>query len=170
MTIAHFLIASVAIIGCIWDLRTRRIPNYVTFGAAALAILYASIAGGWPAVLRSAAGWTVGLGLFLPFFLLRGLGGGDLKLLAAFGAWFGPAGMLLLAFYTAVAGGVMALVVVLVRGYFATAFKNLWLLLCHWRVVGLTPLAAVSLDNPRAQRLPYGVAIAAGVMATLWLH
>ena len=170
MTSAHVIIIIVALAGCISDLRTRRIPNYLTFGAAALAIGYALVTGGWPAAVFSTAGWAVGLILFIPFFFLRGLGGGDVKLLAALGAWFGPAGMLVLAFYTALAGGLMALVVVLINGYFSTAFKNIWLLLCHWRVTGLSAMPEISLDNPRSKRLPYGVAIAAGAVTTLWLH
>ena len=170
MTSAHVIIATTALTGCIWDLRTRRIPNYLTFGAAALGVGYALITGGWAAAGLSAAGWAVGLMLFIPFFCLRGLGGGDVKLLAALGAWFGPAGMLVLAFYTALAGGLMALVVVLVNGYFSTAFKNIWLLLCHWRVTGLSAVPDISLDNPHSKRLPYGVAIAAGAVTTLWLH
>jgi prepilin peptidase CpaA len=170
MTSAHVIIITTALAGCIWDLRTRRIPNYLTFGAAAFGLGYALITGGWPAAGLSAAGWAVGLILFIPFFWLRGLGGGDVKLLAALGAWFGPAGMLVLAFYTALAGGLMALVVVLVNGYFSTAFKNIWLLLCHWRVTGLSAVPDISLDNPHSQRLPYGVAIAAGAVTTLWLR
>jgi prepilin peptidase CpaA len=170
MTFAHVIITAIALTGCLWDLQTRRIPNYLTFGGATLGVLYALVTGGWQAAAVSAAGWAVGLILFIPFFLLRGLGGGDVKLLAALGAWFGPAGMLVLAFYTAVAGGLLALVVVLFTGYFSTAFKNLWLLLCHWRVTGLKAVPDISLDNPHSRRLPYGVAIAAGAVTTLWLH
>jgi len=171
MNTSHLVIALMAVLGGIWDIQTRRIPNYLTFGGAALGFAYALATAGWPGLLsHGLAGWLVGVALFLPFFLLRGLGGGDVKLLAALGAWLGPSGMLTLAFYTAMAGGVMALVAVLSRGYFSTAFKNLWLLFCHWRVAGPRPLPEVSLDNPRAPRVPYGVAIAAGALVTLWLH
>ncbi|HKY20077.1 MAG TPA: prepilin peptidase [Vicinamibacterales bacterium] len=170
MSTVHVMIALVAVTGGLWDLRTRRIPNYLTFGCTVLAFAYALVTGGWPGLGTSAAGWVVGFLLFLPFFLLRGMGGGDVKLLAALGAWFGPAGMLVLAFYTAMAGGVIALGVVLARGYFSTAFKNLWLLLCHWSVIGLKPVPEISLENPRAPRLPYGVAIAVGALTTLWLE
>jgi hypothetical protein len=52
----------------------------------------------------------------------------------------------------------------------ATAFRNLWLLLCHWLVAGPRPLPEVSLDNPRAPRVPYGLAIAAGALMTIWLR
>ena len=52
-----------------------------------------------------------GIVLFLPFFLLRGMGAGDVKLLAALGAWLGPMQTIWLALFTSIAGGVMALVI-----------------------------------------------------------
>ena len=49
-------------------------------------------------------------------------------------------------------------------------FRNLWLLLCHFRVAGLKPMSELSLDNKNTLRLPYGLPIAAGAILTLWLH
>ena len=57
----------------------------------------------------------VGLLLFLPLFALRAMGGGDVKLLAAFGAWLGPVLVFWVAVYGAIAGGVLALLLVLWR-------------------------------------------------------
>jgi len=168
MSLSHWVVALTALIGCVHDVRHRRIPNYLTFGSAVLALVYALATGGRASLAASLAGWLIGFGLFVPFFLLRGMGGGDVKLLAALGAWLGPLGMVALAFYTALAGGAMALVLVLSRGYFTTAFRNLWLLLCHWRVVGLKSLPEVSLENQRTPRLAYGLAIAVGAMTTIW--
>jgi prepilin peptidase CpaA len=168
---SQLVVGLIAVVGGVWDIQTRRIPNYLTLGSAALGFLYALYSGGWQALLfTAAAGWLVGFALFMPFFLLRGLGGGDVKLLAALGAWLGPAGMLTLAFYTAIAGGVLALVAVLSKGYLGKALGNIWLLLCHWRVAGPRPLQEISLENPRAPRVPYGVAIAAGALVTIWRH
>ena len=62
------------------------------------------------------AGWIVGLLVFLPLFALRAMGGGDVKLLAAFGAWLGPALVFWVAVYGAIAGGLLALLLVLWRG------------------------------------------------------
>jgi prepilin peptidase CpaA len=170
MSLTHVIIVVVALAGSLCDVRTRRIPNYITFGAAAVGFAYAFATSGWLGLGMSMAGWLVGCALFLPLFFLRGLGAGDVKFLAAFGAWFGPAELFSVFFYTALAGGLMALVLVFARGYFQTAFQNIWLLLCHWRVAGLKPHPEVTLDNPRAPRLPYGVAIAAGAITTIWLH
>jgi prepilin peptidase CpaA len=166
----HVLVALTALAGCLHDLRSRRIPNYLTFGSAAVAFVYALATAGWSGLAVGIAGWALGIALFIPFFLLRGMGAGDVKLLAALGAWIGPISLLSLTFYTAISGGVMALVVVLWRRKLIVTFENLWLLLCHFRVIGLKPMSDLSLENKNTLSLPYGLPIAAGTILTLWLH
>src|SRR4029453_18625043 len=97
----------IAATACAFDLRTRRIPNSLTFAAALAALLFHRVTGGCDGAMTPAGEWVVGLFLFLPFFALRGMGGGDVKLLAALGAWLGPQQVLWLAIYTGIAGGVM---------------------------------------------------------------
>jgi prepilin peptidase CpaA len=161
---------TVALLGCVTDLRSRRIPNVLTFGAAAGAFGFHLADAGLTGLGWSAVGWITGLALFLPFFLLRGIGGGDVKLLAAIGAWVGAGAVVWLAIYAALAGGVMALVVALSAGYLGQAFRNVWSLLMFWRVAGLRPHPGLTLDSPGAPRLPYAVPIAAGLVVTLWLR
>ena len=170
MTMPHFFIILTAVAGCVHDLYSRRIPNYVTFGSALLALGYGVVNGGWAGFGVALAGWMLGVALFLPFFALRGMGAGDVKLLAALGAWIGPIALFSLTFYTAMAGGVMALVVILWQRKLASTFRNIWLLLCHWRVAGVKPLAELTLENKNAPRLAYGLPIAVGAMVTIWLH
>ena len=107
----------VAIAACVADLRTRRIPNALTLGAAGAAIVFHAANGGGSGLLFAALGWGLGLLLFLPLFALRGIGGGDVKLLAGLGAWLGPSMVLWIAAFTAIAGGVFALVVSAMHGY-----------------------------------------------------
>jgi prepilin peptidase CpaA len=170
MTIPHVAAIVVAALGCVTDLRTRRIPNVLTFGAAAGAFGFYLFGGGWSGLGWSVGGWAVGLAVFLPLFVLRGLGGGDVKLLAALGAWLGPGTTIWLALWSAVAGGPLAVVVALSRGYLRTAFSNLWSLLTFWRIAGVRPHPAVNLETSGSPRLPYALPIAAGLMVTLWLH
>jgi prepilin peptidase CpaA len=159
---------SVALVACVVDLRTRRIPNALTFAAAAGALLFHAASGGWGGLGRAAGGGAIGLALFLPFFLLRGLGGGDVKLLAALGAWLGPAGALSLAVWSMIAGGPMALVVAAWRGYAKQAIGNVRSLVLFWRVMGLAPHPTITLDQPGSPRLPYSLPIAVGLMVTIW--
>src|SRR5580765_5769850 len=113
----HAAVLIVGGIACVCDLRTRRIPNILTFGGAALAIIYSMWTSGPGGLVTSIGGWLVGAALFLPMFVLGGMGAGDVKLAACTGAWLGPMAALFVALYSAIAGGVMALAVALGTGY-----------------------------------------------------
>jgi prepilin peptidase CpaA len=160
----------VAGIACVTDIRARRIPNLLTFGAAALACVVHGFTGGVSGLGSSAFGWIVGLVLFLPFFLLQGMGAGDVKLLAALGAWMGPKDVAFVAMYTTMAGGILALAVALVRGYLRTALVNLWFIVTHLSVMGLKPVPGMTLADRSGPRLAYAVPIFVGLMVTIWLH
>jgi prepilin peptidase CpaA len=152
------------------DVSTRRVPNALTFGAAAAGMAFALATGGMAGLGWSVAGWVVGIALFLPLFALRAMGGGDVKLLAAMGAWLGPALVCWVAVYGAIAGGVVALPLLVWRKRLRATLVNMWGLVAHWRTSGLEPHPVVTLDNPEAVRLPYALPIALGALATLWLR
>lgn len=167
----HQLVAlAVGLAACVFDLRTRRIPNLLTLGGAAAGLAYWLTRGGPSGLGVSAAGWGAGLAVFLPFFLLGGLGAGDVKLIACLGAWLGPSQAAWTALYAAIAGGVMAVVVALATGYIRTAVDNLYLLLVHFRASGVRPHPDLTLEKGRGPRLPYALPIAAGTIAAMWLH
>ena len=170
LALKSVVVVSVGLIACVTDLRSRRIPNLLTFGAAGAALIYGFSTGGWSGAGSAALGWLIGVVAFIVPFALGGLGAGDVKLLAAIGAWLGPAGAIWVALYTGVAGGVMALVVALAHGYLRRALSNLWLLLMHWRVFGLRPLTELSLEGSEGPRLAYAIPIFAGLVAALWLQ
>lgn len=152
----------------LWDLRTRRIPNELTFGAAAIAMGYGLFIGGPWGLLMAVAGCVAGAALFFPLFALGGMGAGDVKLLAALGAWLGPVDAVWLAIFASIAGGVVAVFVALYHGYLRQAGLNIWLMLMHWRAAGLQPVAGLTLRDATAPRLAYAVPIAVGVVITLW--
>src|SRR5262249_58939178 len=90
------------------DLRARRISNRLTYTTAGLGLAIHAAAGGWGGLSWSAVGLLAGLAAFLLPFLLGGMGGGDVKLMAAIGALQGPQFVLLTAVYAGLAGGVLA--------------------------------------------------------------
>ena len=98
------------------------------------------------------------------------MGAGDVKLLAALGAWAGPGDAVWMALYAGIAGGVFAVVVALGRGYLREMLSNLWGLLMFWRVVGVQPHPELTLRTGRGPRLPYAFPITAGAVAMLWLR
>jgi prepilin peptidase CpaA len=167
MTYAALVIALTA---CILDLRTSRIPNWLTFGGSAIGLLAAAFLGGTAGAELHLLGWSVGLVIFLPVFVLGGLGAGDVKLMACLGAWLGPIGVLWTALYAAIAGGILALLVSIATGYARQAFRNIWNLLLEWFFTGIHPVPALTLDEGRGPRLAYALPIAAGALVTIWLR
>jgi prepilin peptidase CpaA len=170
METTQAIVVILAAVACWCDIRTKRVPNLLTLGGAALALLYSLAVHGPAGFVVSAGGWLTGAVLFLPLYLLGGMGAGDVKLLACLGAWLGPRAAFFAALYSSIAGGLMAIVVGLATGYLREAFRNLWLLLAHWRVVGIRPLAELTLDGSRGPRLPYALPIAAGAVAAMWFR
>ena len=166
----HVIAVVIALIACVTDLRSRRIPNVLTFAAALAGLAFHTINGGLNGSLVSLAGWTVGLLAFLAPFALGGMGGGDIKLVAALGAWLGPAETVSLAIYSVLVAGAAALLISATHGYLRQALSNIYLLLMHWRVVGIRPLHDVSLAGGKGPRLAYAVPVFAGLVATIWLR
>lgn len=163
-------VVTVVLAAALCDLRTRRLPNALTFGAAGVALAVHGAAGGWVELAHAAVGWGVGLVLFLPLYALGGMGAGDVKLLGAIGAWLGPMGAVWTGLYGAIAGGVMALVVAIGRGYLRTALRNVGSMVLAWFLTGPRPVEGLTLAESRSIRLPYAVPLAAGALATLLMH
>jgi len=170
MSFLQIVVGTVLILACISDLRTRRIPNVLTLSAIAGALLFHALTGGVSAAGWSLAGCVVGAALFFPMFALRGMGAGDVKLLAAVGAWLGPSQVVLVALAASVAGGLIAIAVALAYGYLRTAVRNVWMLLMHWRVMGVRPVHEVTLEGARGPRLAYAFPISIGTLVTLWFR
>jgi prepilin peptidase CpaA len=114
-------------------------------------------------------GVLVGLGLFLPLYLLRAMGAGDVKLLAMVGAFLGPTDTFRVALATMIIGGVMAIVFVVLKGTVGRLAQNLRSLFQVGLLdvlVGRAPDLQLA-PSLSAGRLPYGVAISAGTMGYL---
>jgi prepilin peptidase CpaA len=160
----------VAALASVADLRTRRIPNLLTFGATLCAIVLQTSTDGTRGLGLSLAGWLVGVAIFFPVFALGGMGAGDVKLVGALGACLGPIGALHVAAGAAIAGGLLAVVLTLRTGYFATAVANVRRLFGFWRTNGLTPMPDLTLSSGSGPRLAYAVPILIGTVGALWFR
>jgi prepilin peptidase CpaA len=139
------------------DLRSRRVPNLLTMPLACAGLLLAAIGGTGLTVTDAFFGCLVGLGVMLPLHILGGTGAGDVKLLAAFGAFLGPAGVLGAFIRMAIVGGVIALGVALHRGRLRETLNGTVLLAV--RVDGV----AAALEHPATDnKFPYAPAVAIG--------
>jgi prepilin peptidase CpaA len=161
---------ALGLLACLTDSMWRRVPNVLTLGAAVLAVVTRFVVEGWSGIGWSVAGWSVGLLILLPLFALRGMGGGDVKLLAAFGAWLGPRLVAWTGLYGAIAGGVLAVAVTLWHGSFRRTLANVLLLAMHWRVAGLRPVEGLTLETSHSPKLPYAIPLTVGLVVALWLE
>jgi prepilin peptidase CpaA len=151
------------------DLRSRRIPNWLTESALAVGVAANTILSGWGGLKTSLLGALVGLALLLPFVLLRSLGAGDWKLAGALGAFAGPSLLLDLLMASIFVAGVMALALVVYKGRVRQTLRNIGHILVSLVTFRL-PESRVSLDNPDSLKIPYGVALALTVVlyGILW--
>jgi len=151
------------------DIVSRRIPNVViAIGLIASLTVQASLHGPLAGGANWLAGVSTGFALLVPFYLVRGMAAGDVKLLMMIGTWVGPEMTFHIALATFLIGGAWSLVVTLSRGRTRQMLVNLWWLFNNARRMGhkagrgpLAPIESVG-------SLPYGVAIAAGTLGMLF--
>jgi prepilin peptidase CpaA len=148
-----------AVCAGVLDWRYRRMPNWLTISGLAAGIGVNIALSGWPGAKASLLGAALGLGLLLPFVLLRSLGAGDWKLAGALGACLGPGQLTTVLMGTILVAGVIALAVVIWKGRFVQTMRNIVQMLAA--LVSLRmPGPEVSLDNPQSTKIPLGVAMA----------
>lgn len=146
------------------DLRSRTVPNGLVAAGAAVGLLLNCFEAGMPGGTRSVLGAVAGLAVFLPFYLLGGMGGGDVKLMGALGACVGPMPALKMAVAAAAAGAVLAIVVAARRGVLARTLSGAGRLMGSWLTRGPRPDPELTLENPQALTIPYALPIAAGAL------
>ena len=149
-----------------FDLRFRRIPNWLTFPVMVAGIAYHTCVGGIPGLALSIGGLLFGFCLFFVFYTLGGMGAGDVKLMAAIGSLLGPKDVLFAALYTAIAGGVYAILLLLPKNSNREALARY--------SYGEKPCIDWTFYNyiPKGERekttpLCYGIAIAIGTLIVL---
>jgi prepilin peptidase CpaA len=148
------------------DVLTRKIPNLITFPALLLALVTHLVLGGRDGFLASLAGMAVAGAVLLPGWLMRWMGAGDVKLMAAVGAWLAFPQALIALLASLVAGGAIAAVVALRRGVFWTAVRNA-AFTGAWTISGTAGAAPAPLTT--GIRFPFALAVLAGCTTALWL-
>ena len=146
------------------DLRSRRIPNWLVFPFLLAGIVVSGALRGWSGIGHSLAGIALGGLLFGVLCALGGMGMGDVKLVAAIGAWIGPAQLLTALVITGMAGGIMVLCWAVAGGFLSELFQGTGDLLLGFGKRGLRPHPELVLDNPLTRKMPYAPAIAIGTI------
>jgi prepilin peptidase CpaA len=158
-----WVLAVVLAVGGGWmDWRTRRLPNWWTVSGLALGVALNAALLGWAGARQAFLGAGLGLLVLLPFVWVRAMGGGDWKLMGALGALLGPAQLLVLLYVSAITAGIMALIEIFRRKRVRRTLSNIGRLILS--IVTLGRIGGVrqeiSLDNPHATAVPFGVAVA----------
>lgn len=163
------LIVVVVTVAVVTDLLWRRIPNFLTFPAFALAVVVRVFFQGWTGLGLSLAGALVAPVLLLMIHGGKGIGMGDLKLTAAIGAVLGPVMAVVMVLLSALAGGLLAIGAMLRPGGQLAELVSVF-------SIGLpffkrkrgedTPAGR----RPSTETIPYGLAIGAGALMTLAVY
>jgi len=164
---AQILLGILTLVAAGFDIRYRRIPNWLVLSGIVAGFIWNLYSSGWAGLGHAAAGLGLGFALYFPLYLLRARGAGDVKLLAAAGAIAGPGNCFWIFLLTAVLGGLIAMVYLMARGRVRHTFFNL-----SWIVSDLTKLRAPYQSNEeldvttnKGMRLPHGAMIAVGAAA-----
>jgi prepilin peptidase CpaA len=168
-----------SIVAALTDIMKFKIYNILTLPLLVAGLLYHAAVGGMPGLLGSVLGLALGGGILLLFYLLGGMGAGDVKFLAAVGAWLG----VLLTFYvflaSAIAAGIYALVLILVYGSPRQTYVNIQIM-CHRMTMLWRHLSSEERIEAEVQRIdrhrriiPFAAMMAVGMLCVLvyfWLQ
>ena len=152
MSMQVWIAIVVGLAAVIDDLARRHIANWIPVAALAGGFGWQIGQSGWRGILTALLGTVVGFAVFLIFYLLGGMGGGDVKLMAGFGALLGAGRLLEAALWTAGVGGIMAVAAI------------------GWKVLRRHSRNSVSIsveEREREASIPYAPAIAVGVWLSL---
>jgi len=140
------------------DLKRREIANWIPLAALVGGMGWQIGLNGWKGILYGLGGAAAGFAVFLIFYLLGGMGGGDVKLMSGFGALLGTTRLLYAALWTAGIGGVIAIVVLALRAarrrFGSEAPRE-------------GPRGRTTENGERRESIPYAPAIALGVWLSL---
>jgi prepilin peptidase CpaA len=146
------------------DVRTRRIPNWLSLPFALAGMVFGTLTAGASGLLVSLEGTALALLLFGWVWVLRGMGMGDLKLAAGVGAWIGPSQFVMAFVMTGIVGGIMAVCYAVRRGSLARSLDNVGDLLAHLGAAKPQPHDEIRLGGSKAVAIPYAPAIAIGTL------
>lgn len=149
------------------DLRGRKIYNAIIFPSLVIAFGIHALTEGWSGLAHSLLGFAAGLGILLIPYLMGGMGAGDVKLLALVGALKGVGFVLAASVYMGLFGGVIALAIMLFKGGIRERIRYIGYALTCLR---FRMLPRWEDGTWTSGAYPYGVAIAGGALACLWLE
>lgn len=155
-------LAAMVLIAAFTDLKRREIPNWLTLGGIAAGLALNTSLAGLSGLKTAGAGLGLAALIFIPLFVMRWLGGGDVKIMGAIGALAGPQYMIVIFVFDAILGGIAALVLVIARGRLLKTLRNIP------RMFRLQRDSELEAGGEKSLGLPRAVTIAAATLLVLW--
>lgn len=151
------------------DYAQKRVPNWLNLTLAAAGLTFQGVHFGWSGLTQGTLGLLTGFGLLIVPWLMHGMGAGDVKLMAAIGAWLGPWLTLVSFCAGAVLGGVIAAVMILSSGRVVQACANLQTIVAKLRrwETAFSDFGGARSFGETSQLLPYGVPLTIGTIGVL---
>ena len=151
------------------DIKEQKIYNKVLLPALILGLVANVFVNGLPGLKSSGLGLLLGMGLLILPFLAGGIGAGDVKLMGVIGVLQGPMFVLIAFLMTAVAGGVISLVLMWRMKMMKKTFRNMGTALMS--LLLMIPRGAVmeGFQQTRAISFPYGIAISVGTLLAYFI-
>ncbi|MFN7935859.1 MAG: prepilin peptidase [Bryobacteraceae bacterium] len=162
-------LAALVVLAAVLDFRSRTVPNWLTVSGAVTGVALHAALSGWGGLKFSLLGLGLGFLIFLPLFALRGMGGGDVKLMAAIGAMAGVSNTFVIFILTAVLGGMLAIGMLLWKGGMGRTLRNVGHILSQLGK-GKAPHAGrpeLDIDQSSSLKLPYAIPMALGTLLYL---
>lgn len=156
-------IIGISLVAAICDVLRGRIYNWLTLPALVLGLAWSSWNAGWPGLAQGLLGAALGLLAYGWLFWIGVMGGGDVKLLMALGAWTGPQYVAHVALLSILLGGLMAAILLLFKGRLIDLGARLYRFLLS---VFVKELEVETIRIDRKHTMPFGIPIAA---AAIWV-
>lgn len=170
--ITQILLAAVVLIAGYYDIRWRRIPNWLTLAGLLVGLALNGFLFGVPGLVNAGEGVGLAMLLNFPLYLLHARGAGDVKLLAALGAITGWHDWLAVFIISSLLGGVLAIVLMMSKGRVRKTLWNTGYIVTEMAHLRPPHMRSEELDvnSTLSFRLPQGAVIALGACAFLGLH
>ncbi|MEA3386096.1 MAG: A24 family peptidase [Thermodesulfobacteriota bacterium] len=165
LNIPNLVVIILVVVAALIDVRSRRIPNYLTLSGWGAGLMYHVVTGGLEGLMFSFAGLVLGICLLIFFYLLGGVGAADVKLMGAIGAFLGWKGVFIAFLFSAIIGGLYSVAAMAEAGVLRKILKNIL-----ETVKGFFLAKSISYEPVnRNLKICYGLPIALGTIFSLWL-
>jgi prepilin peptidase CpaA len=163
----QILLVVVVTIAAVFDIRFRRIPNWLVLSGLVLGLALNSFLFGTAGAVSALLGCGAAFLVYFPLFIVRGMGAGDVKLMMTVGCIAGPGNWIAIFFFTSILGGVWAVLLLLRWGVLRQTLANAWFIV--GQLAQLKPpygeRGDLDVTSPKALTLPHGATIAVGTVA-----